>query len=79
MNIVVGILQAGIALYQRTLSPDSGLFRGLFPHGFCKYHPTCSEYTKQAVGRYGAVRGLLKGVWRIMRCNPYSSGGFDPA
>ena len=44
----------------------------------CKYYPTCSEYTKQAIQKYGAGKGLLKGIVRILRCNPLSKGGYDP-
>lgn len=44
----------------------------------CKYYPTCSEYTKQAIEKYGAIKGLLLGIARILRCNPFSKGGYDP-
>ena len=44
----------------------------------CKFYPTCSEYTKQAIEKYGAVKGLLLGIARILRCNPFSNGGYDP-
>lgn len=44
----------------------------------CKYHPTCSEYTKQAIQKYGAIKGTIKGICRILRCNPFSKGGYDP-
>ena len=44
----------------------------------CKYHPTCSEYTKQAIEKYGALKGTIKGLKRILRCNPFSKGGYDP-
>ena len=44
----------------------------------CKYYPTCSEYTKQAIEKYGAIKGSIKGIWRILRCNPFSKGGYDP-
>ena len=44
----------------------------------CKFYPTCSEYTKQAIEKYGAFKGSLKGIWRILRCNPFSKGGYDP-
>ena len=44
----------------------------------CKFYPTCSEYTKQAIEKYGAVKGLLLGIARILRCNPFSKGGYDP-
>ena len=44
----------------------------------CKYYPTCSEYTKQAIEKYGSVKGLYIGFKRILRCNPFSKGGYDP-
>ncbi len=44
----------------------------------CKFYPTCSEYTKQAIEKYGAFKGSMKGVYRILRCNPFSKGGYDP-
>lgn len=44
----------------------------------CKYYPTCSEYTKQAIEKYGVFKGSIKGIWRILRCNPFSKGGYDP-
>ena len=44
----------------------------------CKYYPTCSEYTKQAIQKYGALKGSIKGFYRIVRCNPFSKGGYDP-
>lgn len=44
----------------------------------CKFYPTCSEYTKQAIQKYGALKGIILGIWRIIRCNPFSRGGYDP-
>jgi uncharacterized protein len=44
----------------------------------CKYHPSCSQYAIDAVTQYGAMRGLVLAVWRLMRCNPLSYGGYDP-
>ena len=44
----------------------------------CKYYPTCSQYTKQAVEKYGALKGSIIGLKRIIRCNPFSKGGYDP-
>jgi len=44
----------------------------------CKYEPTCSEYTKQAIEKYGVLKGCLIGFKRILRCNPFSKGGYDP-
>lgn len=44
----------------------------------CKFYPTCSEYTKQAIEKYGAWKGSAIGIYRILRCNPFSKGGYDP-
>ena len=44
----------------------------------CKFYPTCSEYTKQAIRKYGSLKGGILGIIRIFRCNPFSKGGYDP-
>jgi hypothetical protein len=44
----------------------------------CRYVPTCSEYAIEAVERYGALRGTAMAIWRLLRCHPFASGGFDP-
>lgn len=44
----------------------------------CKYYPTCSEYTKQAIEKYGVLKGIWLGIKRFLRCNPFSKGGYDP-
>lgn len=59
-----------IEFYQKHISP-------LLGHK-CKFYPTCSEYTKQAIAKYGALKGTIKGIIRILRCNPFSKGGYDP-
>jgi putative membrane protein insertion efficiency factor len=61
---------AAIRVYQRVLSPLLG------PR--CKYYPSCSEYAVQSIGRYGILRGAVLAVWRLLRCNPFSHGGYDP-
>ena len=62
-----------IDIYKKYISQ---LFHQL---GFnCKYYPTCSQYTKQAIEKYGVVRGMLLGLKRILKCNPFSKGGYDP-
>lgn len=66
-----------IKLYQRTLSFDHGPMKDLFPGGFCRYQPTCSQYTYDAIKKYGLIKGGLMGGWRILRCNPWSKGGHD--
>lgn len=43
----------------------------------CRFYPSCSTYTIQAIERFGAVRGMILGMWRIIRCNPFSRGGVD--
>lgn len=58
-----------ISLYQKFISPLLG--------NNCKYYPTCSEYTKQAVDKYGIIKGSILGIIRIFKCNPFSKGGVD--
>lgn len=67
-----------IRLYQATLSPDTGWFKIYYPNGFCRFHPHCSEYGYQAIDKYGVIKGGAKTAWRVVRCNPLSSGGHDP-
>ena len=67
-----------INLYQHTLSPDHGPLKRVFPYGFCRFQPTCSDYAKEAIKKYGFFRGSGMGVWRIIRCNPWNPGGKDP-
>jgi len=68
-----------IRLYQKYLSPDTGVFRAAWLVGSaCRFSPTCSEYTYQAVETYGIIRGSILGLRRILRCHPWSPGGFDP-
>ena len=59
-----------IRLYQRRISP-------LLPRR-CRYHPTCSAYAVQAIESFGILRGSVLAVWRVLRCNPFSHGGYDP-
>jgi uncharacterized protein len=59
-----------IVAYQRLLSPL------LVPR--CRYYPSCSQYAVEAVRRYGILRGLVLAAWRLLRCNPWSHGGYDP-
>jgi putative membrane protein insertion efficiency factor len=70
MRFLRAIALAPIRAYQRVVSP-------LLPSR-CKYHPTCSEYAVQAIKTQGVLRGLVLAGWRILRCNPWSHGGFDP-
>ncbi len=67
-----------IRIYQKTLSPDHGFFKFLFPHGYCRFYPTCSDYAIGSIKKHGLVKGLIYSIWRIIRCNPWNSGGNDP-
>lgn len=44
----------------------------------CRFYPTCSEYSAVAISRFGVTRGILLSIWRLLRCNPFFRGGFDP-
>jgi putative membrane protein insertion efficiency factor len=65
-----GLVSAPIVFYQRFVSP--GIPRR------CKYEPTCSRYALDAVREYGILRGVVLAGWRLLRCNPWSYGGYDP-
>jgi len=62
------------------LAPVRAYSRWISPHlpRRCKYEPTCSAYAIEAVERFGVIRGTVLACWRILRCNPFSHGGFDP-
>ncbi len=66
-----------IRLYQKTVSPDHGLFKHRFPYGYCKFTPTCSQYGYESIQKFGVLKGSVKTVWRIIRCNPWNKGGAD--
>jgi hypothetical protein len=64
------VVLAPVLIYQRVISPA-------IPRR-CKYEPTCSHYALDAVRGYGILRGLVLAGWRLLRCNPWSYGGYDP-
>jgi putative membrane protein insertion efficiency factor len=64
-------LLALIRLYQMTFSRT-------LPPNTCRFYPTCSHYGYQAVYKYGLIKGSLMAVWRVLRCNPFNPGGYDP-
>ena len=66
-KIFIGLIK----LYRKYLS-------GMKTTPTCKFIPTCSEYSIEAIEKYGALKGGLLTVWRILRCNPFSKGGYDP-
>jgi putative membrane protein insertion efficiency factor len=68
-----------ITLYQKTSFLNNELFKMLFmTDQVCKFEPTCSRYTYQAVEKYGVLKGGFLGIKRIIRCHPFSKGGYDP-
>jgi hypothetical protein len=69
-RVLRALVQAPIVAYQKVISPA-------IPRR-CKYEPTCSRYAVEAIGRYGILRGLVLAGWRLLRCNPWSYGGYDP-
>ena len=64
------LLLGAIRLYRKTLSPFIGQQ--------CRFEPTCSHYGEEAIAKHGALRGTILTVWRILRCGPWSKGGYDP-
>ncbi len=69
-SVVRQLVLAPIVVYQRVISPA-------LPRR-CKYEPTCSRYAVDAIREYGILRGLVLAGWRLLRCNPWSYGGYDP-
>lgn len=67
---LVKIITGLVTIYQSVISP--------FLPKVCRFYPTCSEYTKQALLTYGLFKGLLMSVKRVLRCNPFFHGGYDP-
>ena len=64
------VLTGMIRLYQKHISPS-------LPRT-CRFYPTCSQYAVQAIKKHGPIKGLGLSVWRILRCNPFNPGGYDP-
>ena len=71
MNLPRMLLLAVIRLYQMTLSKT-------MPPNSCRFYPTCSHYGYQAIYKYGVFKGSLMATWRVLRCNPFTPGGYDP-
>ncbi|QOR34105.1 membrane protein insertion efficiency factor YidD [Clostridium sp. 'deep sea'] len=59
-----------IKFYQKKVSPSMG--------AHCRFRPTCSQYAYEAISRFGLIKGGIKALWRVMRCNPLFKGGYDP-
>jgi len=68
-----------IRIYQKSKFVRSAFFRNLYiTDAVCRFRPTCSEYTYQAIKKYGVATGSLIGIKRVIRCHPWNKGGYDP-
>lgn len=70
MIVVEKILVALINFYKKAISP--------YLPGSCRFTPTCSEYATEAIKKHGAIKGSALAAWRVLRCNPFCRGGYDP-
>lgn len=80
--MIKAIFLKGIKFYQKVLSPDQGIFKGILfiftgQKGACRFYPSCSQYCYLAIKKYGALKGSWRGLKRILRCHPWSQGGID--
>ncbi|HXK31440.1 MAG TPA: membrane protein insertion efficiency factor YidD [Candidatus Paceibacterota bacterium] len=66
-----------IRVYQVLISFDHGLLKVFYPNGYCRYHPTCSDYGYQAIERFGIIKGTFLACRRVLRCHPWAPGGID--
>lgn len=67
---ITGLLLLPVLFYQKFITP--------YTPASCRFTPTCSEYARQALLKYGPVKGLALAIWRILRCNPWGGSGYDP-
>jgi hypothetical protein len=71
-------LLLAIRAYQKTLSFDHGPLRFLYPHGYCRFHPTCSQYAYEAIEGHGTLNGIWYALRRILKCHPWRRPAVDP-
>lgn len=78
INMVRKLLIFIITVYQKTLSLDHGLPHKYFGTNVCRFHPTCSDYAKEALKKHGVLKGVFLSSRRVLRCHPWNDGGHDP-
>lgn len=78
INLPRETAKLSIRFYQKFLSFDNSFWAKWVNMPVCRHYPTCSEYTYQAIDRFGLVKGSIMGLFRILRCNPFFKGGHDP-
>ena len=71
LNFPQFLILALIRIYQKIISPG-------LPGNTCRFYPSCSNYGYQAVYKYGAIKGFFMAIYRVLRCNPFNTGGYDP-
>ncbi|MCK5081004.1 MAG: membrane protein insertion efficiency factor YidD [Candidatus Moranbacteria bacterium] len=72
-KIILGLIK----VYQKTLSRDMGWLSVVYSGKTCRFHPTCSQYTYEAIEKFGVLKGGYLGLRRILKCHPWSKGGID--
>ena len=78
LNLPKRTVMVLIRVYQKTLSTDHAFWARPEKFRVCLYSPSCSEYTYQAIEKFGLIKGGLMGTARVIRCNPFATAGFDP-
>ncbi|MDD3774023.1 MAG: membrane protein insertion efficiency factor YidD [Patescibacteria group bacterium] len=77
-NLIKNISFGLIKIYQAVFSLDHSFWARALFLGACRYQPTCSDYTYQAISKYGVIKGWFLGAKRVLRCHPLAKGGHDP-
>lgn len=67
-----------VKIYQKTVSPDSGIFSFWLKTRVCRFYPSCSEYAYEAIDKYGVKKGIVLALKRLLSCHPFNPGGYDP-
>lgn len=76
--MLMKLILKSIRFYQKWFSLDQGYLGKIFNIKVCRFEPYCSEYMYQSIDKHGIFKGGILGLYRILRCNPFSKGGYDP-